>query len=456
MQRRILGLTVAALLALTPIAAQQQEQTQDQKKPDRARSGKKHVEATLIDDRPSPTPTATPAAVESSEATTEGTSEQPAAAPAPAESTAPAAAPTDATRSDSFQERVEVIEVQLDVVVKDGNKQVTGLGPGDFVVTEEGRPVEVTSTTFYGTPEQLEASGEGTVERADRYFIFLFHDRSRDATLVRPLMLDAGQQARKWVEEQRLPNDQVAVMTYDVRLKIYTDFTRDNEQILEAIKDAVASKKEPDRGTGRSKEPLRPAADSPSLLLNLPAAGDLARETRVFEDAIALLGRAAEGIVGRKNLLLFSIGFGDTDSNGVWLPDVRYYPRMDKNLNDGNVAVYAIDLLGSRRGGPGGPGIASSLASIANDTAGLYYETFTNFSTPIKEAAKDTAGYYLLSYRSEYPRGTAGYREVKVDTKQKGYDVRARKGYLFGEKGEAVRVPNDGDRGPNEPTSGRG
>jgi VWFA-related protein len=240
-----------------------------------------------------------------------------------------------------------------------------------------------------------------------------------------------------------LPNDQIAVMTYDVRLKIYTDFTRDNEQILAAISDAVASKKEPDSGTGRSKEPLRPSAGSPSLLVNLPAGADLARETRVFEETIALLGRAAEGIVGRKNLMLFSIGYGETGPNGVWLPDVRYYPRMEKNLNDGNVAVYAIDLLGSRRGGPGGPGLPSSLASISSDTAGLYYETFTNFGTPIKEAAKDTAGYYLLSYRSEYPRGTAGYREVKVDTKQKGYDVRARKGYLFGEKGEAVRVPNE-------------
>ena len=44
-----------------------------------------------------------------------------------------------------------------------------------------------------------------------------------------------------------------------------------------------------------------------------------------------------------------------------------------------------------------------------------------------------------------------------MDTKQKGYDVRARKGYLFGEKGQAVRVPNDErDRAPEGPTSGRG
>ena len=101
--------------------------------------------------------------------------------------------------------------------------------------------------------------------------------------------------------------------------------------------------------------------DSPSLLLNLPAGDDLARDTRVFEKTLALLGRAAEGIVGRKNLMLFSVGFGETDLNGIWLPDLRYYPELERNLNDGNVAVYSIDLFGSRRGSPAGPGIASSL-----------------------------------------------------------------------------------------------
>ena len=132
--------------------------------------------------RATPTPTATPATGDSSEAATEDSSDEPAAAAAspsdqpatparpststrpatsssPTESSAPAPALTDseATRSDSFQERIEVIEVQLDVVVKDNGKQVTGLGPDDFVVTEEGKPVEVTSAVFYGAPEQLEA-----------------------------------------------------------------------------------------------------------------------------------------------------------------------------------------------------------------------------------------------------------------------------------------------------------
>jgi VWFA-related protein len=451
---RKFAFTLVALLAFGPIAAQQQDA-------DRPSKNKKHVRATLLDVPATPTPPATSAptaapppaatprptaaAPSSAPSTAPRTSEPAAAAPATSaeaapsdastapRSTEPAGAAADRAARDTptFEERIEVTEVQLDAIVRDKGKVVTGLGPEDFVVTEEGRPVEVTSARFYGAPEQLEATGEGEVERADRYFILFFHDRSRDATLIRPLLLDAGQQARKWAEEQKLPNDQVAVMTYDVRLKIYTDFTRDRQQVIDAIAQAVASKKEPDRGAGRSKEPLRPSADSPSLLLNLPAGEDLAKATRVFEKTITLLGRAAEGIVGRKNLMLFSVGFGETDPSGIWVPDTRYYPDLERSLNDGNMAVYAIDLLGSRRGAPSGPGIASSLASIAGD--------------------------YLLSYRSEYPRGTSGYREVKVDTREKGYEVRARKGYLYGARDEPTLVPEDEeDKAPEEPPTGRG
>jgi VWFA-related protein len=455
MQRRKLAFLVASLLALAPVVAQQQDA-------DKPKSNKKRVTATLTDvpatptPRPPAAPSPTPTAIPESSAA--------AAAPATAAETAPRNAgdvprDTETTTRDtpSFEERIEVTEVQLDVVVRDKGKAVTGLGPEDFVVTEEGRPVEVTSARFYGAPEQLEATGEGEVERADRYFILLFHDRSRDAPAIRPLMLDAGQQARKWAQEQRLPNDQVAVMTYDVRLKIYTDFTRDQSQIVDAISRAVTSKKEPDRAAGRSKEPLRPLADSPSLLLNLPAGDDLARASRVFEKTLALLGRAAEGIVGRKNMMLFTVGFGDVDPSGLWVPDPRYYPTMERNLNDGNVAVYSIDLFGARRGAPAGPGIASSLSAIAADTAGLYFETFTTFATPMKEVSKDTAGYYLLSYRSEYPRGTSGYRDVKVDTRERGYEVRARKGYLFGVKEDPALIPDEDEEAvPEEPSAGRG
>jgi hypothetical protein len=142
----------------------------------------------------------------------------------------------------------------------------------------------------------------------------------------------------------------------------------------------------------------------------------------------------------------------------LWVPDTRYYPALEQNLNNGNVAVYSIDLLGSRRGSPASPGIASSLSSISGDTAGLVFDSFTSFLTPMKQVAEDTAGYYLLSYRSEYPRGTSGYREVTVKTRDRSFEVRARKGYLYGDANQPLRIPNapdeDDDPAPREPSTG--
>lgn len=447
-----------------PFPARQEDEEKEEKarqEKDKKKRGRV-VEATLVEPEPAEKEEAETEPAAESEAAAERREERageaaPEDAPGPA-AAAHAAEPTAAEAESSsaatdvpgrdvpvFRERVEVTEVLLDVLVTDNKGNVVrGLGEDDFVVEEEGRPVKITSVTFYGTPEELRASGETPgAERSDRYFLLLFHDRARDAPILRGALIDAGRWARRWVEEELLPNDQVAVLGYDVRLKVYSDFTRDEETLLGAIAKAAAGRKEPDRRLGREREPLRPAADSPSLLLNLPAGKDLRRETAVFQEALELLGRAAEGIVGRKNLLLFSIGYGDTTFgslvDGVWRPDTRYYPEMKRSLNGGNVAVYGVDLLGNQRRGPAGPGLSSSLSSIASDTGGLYYEVFTNFLNPLREVAEDNQGYYLLSYRSEYPRGTTGYREVEVRTVNEKLRLRHREGYRYGEPNSAER-----------------
>jgi VWFA-related protein len=332
---------------------------------------------------------------------------------------------------DTFQERIQVREVLLDVLVTDkrGNP-VVGLGPQDFVVTEEGEPREVTGVTYYGGVSELSGSGVQGETRTDRYFILFFHDQKQAAPFLTAAQLEAGRWTKRWVEEQLLPNDQVAVMGYDVRLKLYQDFTRDRAALVQAIDDASLGKKEPDRWTTRSEPVLDP--DSPSLAVNLPTGKTLARQTRKLQQALQLVGEAAEGIVGRKNLLLFSVGFGDIDDFGLYTPDPRYYPPMKESLNNGNVAVYAIDTVGSRRGNPGARDINDSLSAIAYDTDGHYYSTFSNVLSPLEQVAEDNLGYYLLAYRAEYETGTSGYRGVKVETRDKSFEVRARKGYKYG------------------------
>lgn len=428
---------------------QEPEQTPKQRK-------KKNVKATLVEPATpaappastspapaSPTVSTTPATRPAEPATrATAPAATPAAsspAPTPLERPAPTAPARTAVAADppppatpTVREAVTVREVQLDVLVTDGRgNPVLGLGPSDFVVEEEGERREITSVIYYGGLPELRAEGgqESAERRTDRYFILLFHDQGQAAPSLMSAQLDAGRWTKKWLETLE-PNDQVAVLGYDVRLKVYEDFTRDRGRVAAAIEDAAIGRKEPDRW--RAEQAPAATVDSPSLLVNLPTGKTLARQTRKLEEALELIGQASEGIVGRKNLVLFSIGYGDIDDFGFFTPDPRYYPDMEEALNTGNVAVYAIDTLGAARSDPGARRENDSLSAIASDTGGHYYSIFTNVQTPLRAVTDDNLGYYLISYRSDFATGSTGYREVKVETANRDWKVRAREGYRYG------------------------
>ena len=358
------------------------------------------------------------------------------AAPAPATTTVadpprPTTAPPERPR-DIVRDRVVVREVLLDVLVndKDGNP-ITGLGPEDFTVVENGESREVTSATLYGGPE-FSGSGQGGETRSDRYFILMFHDQARFNPQLTSSQIDAGRWAARWLEDGMLPNDQVAVVGYTARLTLYQDFTRDRQEIADAILKASRGAKDLDRWTSRSGPEFDP--DSPSLFVNLPTGKALSKQTPRLQKALELLGNAAEGIAGRKNLVLFSLGFGETRGQfGSFVPDPRYYPPMEQALNNGNVAVYTINTLGATRGGNTLVGITDSLSSISNDTGGRYYSNFINVKTPLRQVTEDNQAYYLISYRTEYDIGDSGYREVEVQVDEPDAKVRSRNGYRYGD-----------------------
>ena len=329
-----------------------------------------------------------------------------------------------------FEALVEVTEVLLDVLATDrSGNVVTGLGKEDFVVKEDGEPVEITGVSFYttryGSEDQPAAPGEVP---SSRYFIFFFDDVTREGLIRR--QLEAARDARRWVEDEMLPSDWVAVVSYDVKLKIHEDFTQNRDAILGGI-DSAARNRDPEKNLGRGGRRLPPSG-APSLLRQLPQGKALRKETRRIYDGVRLVAEAAGFIVGRKNLLLFSIGFGELSRVGAIAEgDRRYYPRMEQALNDHNVAVYPVDLTLSAHH------VQSHLLTrLASDTGGYYYRSIVNFRTPLMRISEENSGYYLLSYQSEHPAAEAGYQEVKVKARDRSIKVRARKGYRFGTHGE--------------------
>ena len=84
-----------------------------------------------------------------------------------------------------FEERVDVNEVLLDVLVTDRQGNViVGLDKNDFEVTEDGKPVELTGITFYSNRKLIESS-PALAQRGvtadqvpeDRYFVLFFEDQ---------------------------------------------------------------------------------------------------------------------------------------------------------------------------------------------------------------------------------------------------------------------------------------
>lgn len=350
--------------------------------------------------------------------------------PAPAPASVPAAA-----GQDGYGEQVNVGEVLLDVLVTDRQGHtIVGLGPQDFVVEENGKPVELTGSTFYSNRRFLESEAASQAKNLDvsrvpedRYFILFFHDQ-KYASVEVPRLVDqyraAIRDARRWAAD-KLPSDYVAVVSYDSRLRVWSDFTTDPAQVVSAL-DALASGRDPEKSWPSRVDD----ATKTPLLANLPKGAELGKRTEKVYDAFVELAKASRSIVGRKNLVYFGLGFGEQQFASFTRPDIRYWPATLRALNDANVAVYTVDVLGATsQESP----LRDVLSRVASETGGRYFRSFTNFATPLQQIAQETNGYYLLSYRAPEGAGDkSGYHEVTVRTKNPEFQVRTRTGYSRG------------------------
>ena len=341
--------------------------------------------------------------------------------------------PSDGIPSDEpvldvgFEGLVEVSEVLLDVLATDVEGEVVhGLGKDDFIVEENGQMVDLTGVSYYTTRYEGQASGEEAP--ASRYFIFFFHTQWGTNSFGSDLMrqqLRAGLESRRWLEEEMLPSDWVAVVSYGSRLRVYQDFTQDREALELAFKGAAAAKKP------SSDVPLRrrsAGGTELSILRRLPKGRALKEKVDNVYQALEQVATACSPIVGRKNLLLFTVGFGSEVRFGDAEADPRYYPQLETALNDHNVAVYPIDTS------PAGRGTRQTdfLTRLAEDTGGVYHEDFIGFMRPLRDIGGDNYAYYVLSYQSEHPAGEIGYQRIEVKARDESVQVRARKGYRYG------------------------
>lgn len=324
-----------------------------------------------------------------------------------------------------FQTKVDVNLVLIDAVVTDNRgNQILGLGKDDFVVRENGVQQPIESVDYFTSRKLLDAPEKGapfSVERVhdERYLIFFFDKMVGGGTLADPTRTARYELAR-YLQNNLHPEDRIAIVGHDVRLKIYSDFSGDRKTIMHGLDEAMLF------GKGLTSRNDGPAS-GPSILRNIDISAMISGTNTQYE-ALEVLADALRPIRARKDLVLLSPGIvapDETVRGDMVISTSRFYEPAVEALNRSNVTIYAINLFDASVNPP--EYVHQNLSRLANDTNGDYFRFHTSFTTPLKQIEKRTVGYYMISYRPQKPK--RGYQPVQVTLKNPEFRVHARAGY---------------------------
>jgi VWFA-related protein len=296
---------------------------------------------------------------------------------------------------ETYSMRVDVPLVSLDVnVILDKTHQfVPGLRPANFLVMEDGVEQEVQSVRVVQTP----ITAVMLLEFAANNYNLIYDMRNAAIGFFRSI--------RK--------NDYVAVITYDLKTHILTDFTNNPEIVAESLR-----------------------------TLTIPMFSD----TNMFDALYETLDRTSR-IEGRKYIILIGSG-RDTFSKLTW-------DKMMKKIEaTPNITIFTIATGGFMQEMSNGGGIRgmnvlqaqNQLQTIARMTGGMYFDPIFQGALPdiFNQINDSIRNEYVLTYKPTNNKNDGTYRKVKVllvdnegkplkmqDEKQKPlkYSVIARDGY---------------------------
>lgn len=320
-----------------------------------------------------------------------------------------------------FVEHVEVTRVLIDARVLDAaGRAIPGLGPSDFVVRIGGRPARVESAEWVETagtaaaarawPAMLDRGADvaGADATPGRLVVFLVQrdlERLRIAGLMRlGQMVDAMMQPLT-------EGDRIAVLSFDTRLRYWTDFTNDVARVRTLLsRDVIAG----------SPRPINASADV-SLLSRLPL--DAAARVNAIESALLRLAEALEPLPGAKSLILLGYGFGRFDfrSGSVTLMDG--FAEASAALQRARVTVSSLNVTQANYNS-----LQAGLETVAGDTGGVYASTYEFPESALARVSELLAGYYVLFV--EKPELRSGPHRIDVRLAGRRGTVMSRRSYV--------------------------
>jgi VWFA-related protein len=291
--------------------------------------------------------------------------------PPPPPPTAPAEPKVKNPNGETYSLRVDVPIVNIDanVILDKTHQFVPGLKANNFLVLEDGVPQTITSVRVAQTPITA---------------VMLLEFAANSYYLINDM-----QNASYYFFRSLRPEDYVAVMTYDLRTHILTDFTNDKNTVAQALQSLI-----------------------------IPTFS----ETNLFDALYETIDRCSR-IEGRKYIILISSG-RDTFSK-LTLDKI-----LAKIKSSSNITIFTIGtgaLINEMRSGTGG-GMGASIREMDYLQAQNQLKTFAamtggmSFSPMFQGALPDVfadinnsiRNQYVLTYRPTNTKNDGSYRHVKV------------------------------------------
>jgi VWFA-related protein len=322
--------------------------------------------------------------------------------------------------------------VRVDVIASDARgRTVENLKPADFEVTENGVPQTLDAVRFTKI-DSASAPGANTELAPIRSEFDEQEQAGVDGTRLVAILLDeyhvsAGASTERvretlmrFVDRDLGPRDLVAVMKpLDSLLTIR--MTRDRDAVRHAI------------GTfqGRRGEYDARNAFEQNFIAGTPARIEQVRTqvaTSALNALVVHLGRLNDG---RKSVVFVSEGLRAT-ARRRGLETLPTIDAVIRSANRYNVSIYPVDPEAAQAAGDDNPpnvaAALETLRTLADRTDGRAIVDPANLDGGLQQVVLDSTAYYLLTYQSAHA-ADGKFREVQVNVKRPGIQVRARKGY---------------------------
>jgi VWFA-related protein len=368
--------------------------------------------------------------------------------------------------------RVSTRLVQVSVIVEEHGQPVAGLEQDDFALFDQGQPQKIAFFSEHTSTVTANASAVASAPPPSDIFTNRIAEKSGVPQSVTVILLDllnthsrdmayARNQVVKFIEALQ-PQDHVALYGLSDDLYVLHDFTSDSTSLLQSLNHYknleshnVSASEYSDADTS---DPLMDAF----LNAGSQRLSDFYTVNRVEETAQALeaIGNHLAALPGRKNLVWvsasfpFEIGY-DAPTSDITSEHRTFSKEIEaaaRALNNANVAIYPVDAR-ALVAGPSGPtanptgrtlsqsrtGYAvsrppamtlESMDIIAERTGGRAFYNTNDIKGAVRRAIDDSRVTYTLGYYPAHNQWDGRFREIKVELKRSGAQLRYRKGYF--------------------------